>query len=58
MIEAEVPPTFDAHTRAYLLLKCHGQQLCKRSNPKCTACPVRASCAASAIQLRSTQPRA
>jgi endonuclease III len=40
-----VPATFDARTRAYLLLKRHGQQLCKRINPKCGACPVSASCA-------------
>ncbi|HEY6371280.1 MAG TPA: carboxypeptidase-like regulatory domain-containing protein [Candidatus Sulfotelmatobacter sp.] len=25
--------TFDARTRAYVLLKRHGQTLCKRSNP-------------------------
>ena len=37
--------TFAARTRAYLLLKCHGQKLCKRTNPKCSACPVSASCA-------------
>jgi endonuclease-3 len=45
MIDAEVPATFDARIRAYLLLKCHGQQLCKSSNPKCSVCPVAASCA-------------
>jgi endonuclease III len=44
-IEAEVPKTFDARTRAYLLLKCHGQQLCKRARPKCAQCPVSSSCA-------------
>jgi endonuclease-3 len=45
LIAAEVPATFDARIRAYLLLKCHGQQLCKRSNPKCSVCPVAPSCA-------------
>ena len=45
MIAAEVPATFDARTRAYLLLKCHGQQLCKSSNPKCGVCPVAPDCA-------------
>jgi len=34
-IEAEVPGTFEARTRAYLLLKRHGQELCKRTKPKC-----------------------
>jgi endonuclease-3 len=43
-IEAETPAVFDSRTRAYLLLKCHGQQLCKRSNPRCKACPVASSC--------------
>lgn len=44
-IEAETPPDFEPRTRAYLLLKAHGQQLCKRSNPLCNACPIAASCA-------------
>jgi endonuclease III len=44
-IEAEVPAKFDARTRAYLLLKRHGQELCKRTNPGCDRCPVSASCA-------------
>jgi endonuclease III len=45
IIAAEVPEKFDARMRTYLLLKCHGQQLCKRSGPKCSACPVASSCA-------------
>ena len=44
-IEAEVPEKFDARVRAYLLLKRHGQEVCKRTNPKCAQCPVSASCA-------------
>jgi endonuclease III len=44
-IEAEVPGTFEARTRAYLLLKRHGQELCKRTKPKCAECPVSAACA-------------
>lgn len=44
-IEAEVPTTFDARTRAYLLLKQHGQEICKRANPKCEQCPVSKQCA-------------
>jgi endonuclease-3 len=43
-IEAEVPEKFDARTRAYLLLKRHGQELCKRTNPKCAECPVSSFC--------------
>jgi endonuclease III len=30
---------------AYLLLRVHGRELCRRSSPDCTACPVRAVCA-------------
>jgi len=45
MLDAELPATFDSRIRAYLLLKCHGQELCKRTNPKCGKCPVRAECA-------------
>jgi len=44
-IEAEVPETLDARARAYLLLKRHGQDLCKRTKPKCWQCPVSSSCA-------------
>ena len=44
-IATEVPEKFDARTRAYLLLKQHGQQLCKRTNPKCNECPLRENCA-------------
>jgi endonuclease-3 len=44
-ITAEVPATFDAGTRAYLLLKHHGQEICKRTKPKCEECPVSSNCA-------------
>jgi endonuclease III len=44
-IEAEVPEKFDARVRAYLLLKRHGQEICKRTKPKCPECPVSSSCA-------------
>lgn len=44
-IDAETPATFDSRKRAYLLLKKHGQELCKRTNPKCERCPVNSFCA-------------
>jgi endonuclease III len=44
-IMAEVPEEFAARTRAYLLLKRHGQELCKRTRPKCSECPISACCA-------------
>jgi endonuclease III len=51
-VDAEIPATFDARTRAYLLLKRHGQELCKRTKPKCSQCPIRVSCAYAAGKLR------
>jgi endonuclease-3 len=55
-IAAEVPETFDARTRAYLLLKHHGQELCKRTTPKCEKCPVSSNCAFFARQGRGSMP--
>jgi endonuclease III len=43
--------TFEARQRAYLLLKKHGQQTCKRSHPKCEICPLTGQCAY--IQLQA-----
>jgi endonuclease-3 len=43
-IEKEVPATLDARARAYLLLKRHGQEVCKRTNPKCGICPLSDVC--------------
>lgn len=43
-IEAAVPATFDARMQAYLLLRRHGQDICKRTNPKCGDCIVRSKC--------------
>jgi endonuclease III len=40
-----VPATFDSRTRAYLLLKRHGQEICKSAKPKCEDCPINAHCA-------------
>ncbi len=52
LVEDGLPPKFDSRTRGYLLLKCHGQQLCKSSNPKCGICPVVTNCAFAAGKLR------
>ena len=51
-IEDALPAKFDPRTRAYLLLKEHGQQICKRSNPKCGTCPVAPNCAFASGKLR------
>jgi endonuclease III len=45
LIDSEVPAHFDARTRAFLLLKHHGQTLCKRTKPKCPTCPLQPTCA-------------
>jgi endonuclease III len=49
---AELPEKFDARQRAYLLLKRHGQEICKRTKPKCEICPVSVICA----YFREKQP--
>jgi endonuclease III len=45
LLAAEIPADFAARQRAYLLLKEHGRQLCKRTSPKCPSCPMERSCA-------------
>ena len=44
-LSADLPETFPARQRAYLLLKKHGQEICKRTKPKCEICPVTDQCA-------------
>lgn len=41
---SRLPENCEARIRAYLLLQRHGQELCKRSRPKCGECPVTAEC--------------
>ncbi len=40
-----LPVSFDARIRAYLLIDRHGHELCKRSKPPCTRCPLQSRCA-------------
>jgi endonuclease III len=56
-IVSGVPESFDARKRAYLLLKCHGQEICKRTKPKCGECPVSANCAFFRDQCRLRKGR-
>jgi endonuclease III len=49
-IASEVSETFAARTRAYLIVKRHGQEICKRTKPKCIECPVSSHCAYFAVQ--------
>jgi len=44
-ILTELPETFDARMRAYLLLKKHGQDVCKRTKPLCDQCLLTSACA-------------
>jgi endonuclease III len=43
-IRAQLPKDYDSLIRAHHLLRQHGQELCKRSKPRCADCPVRGSC--------------
>ncbi len=43
-IRAQLPEECAALIRAYLLLKQHGQELCKNSRPRCGLCPVSSDC--------------
>jgi len=43
-LDEELPKTADARIRAHLLLKRHGQTICKRSRPKCELCPLTRDC--------------
>jgi endonuclease III len=44
-ISAGIPETFEARKRAYLLLKQHGQEICKRNQPRCEECTISSKCA-------------
>lgn len=57
-IDSEIPAKFDARVRAYLLLKRHGQEVCKGAKPKCDQCPLSASCAYFAGKHRGRGVRA
>jgi len=45
ILDAGLSGTYEARQRAYLLLKKHGQEICKRSKPKCEVCPLTEQCA-------------
>jgi endonuclease III len=52
-IRSRLPEDCSALIRAYLLLKQHGQELCKDSRPKCELCPVSSDC----VYFKSTLDR-
>src|SRR5271170_2427777 len=43
-IRGQLPRDYDSLIRAHQLLRQHGQELCKRSKPRCAKCPLRDSC--------------
>jgi endonuclease-3 related protein len=45
ILTSQIANTFEARTRAYLLLQRHGQEVCKRTGPLCDTCPIAAGCA-------------
>jgi endonuclease III len=56
ILSSALAHTFEARQRAYLLLKKHGQQTCRRSHPKCEICPLTGQCAY--IQLQAADRHA
>ena len=42
--ERELPATTVARRAAALLLRRHGQTLCRRSSPRCSECPLQPDC--------------
>jgi endonuclease III len=45
VVSETLPPNVPSMQRAHLLLRQHGQTLCKRSTPSCSACPLARGCA-------------
>jgi endonuclease-3 len=43
-LDAQLPRAYDARIRSYLLLRRHGEEVCKRSRPRCEECPVTPEC--------------
>jgi endonuclease III len=50
----EVAPTFDWLIDAHLLLRHHGQTICKTNTPRCEACVLRGDCAFAARAPKRT----
>ena len=48
----ELPHTIAGMQEAHLLLQHHGQTLCRRTNPQCSACPLASRCAYAASEAR------
>jgi endonuclease III len=55
---AALPADYAARRRAYLLLKRHGQELCKLKSPRCGDCPLAGRCAFALRRARRRRPGA
>ncbi|MGO9802750.1 MAG: hypothetical protein ACLPTM_10420 [Steroidobacteraceae bacterium] len=55
---AALPADFAVRRRAYLLLKRHGQELCKLNSPRCGDCPIAGRCAFAMRRARRRRPGA
>jgi endonuclease III len=56
--DPELPPSVAARRTAFLLLRQHGQTLCRRSRPRCVECPLQPDCPAGHGQIVDRSPRA
>jgi endonuclease III len=43
-LQTQLPSDYDGLIAAYQLLRQHGQELCKRSQPLCESCPLQRQC--------------
>lgn len=43
-VKTQLPPDYDGLITAHQLLRQHGQELCKRSQPMCEGCPLKQQC--------------
>jgi endonuclease III len=44
LLKAQGPEDFDGLRRAWLMLRAHGQALCRRNTPECAPCPLSDGC--------------
>lgn len=53
---AELPADQESLERAHLLLRQHGERICKRSTPQCAICPLSSTCPSSGEEDRWAIP--
>ncbi len=55
-LESQVPKTMAACGEAYQLLRQHGQDLCRRTAPLCSRCPLRSGCPTGSSEAFRSRP--